>query len=293
MGKTLIITAGGVKGFLALGGVFALKVNNEYNNFDKFCGVSVGSILATLLAINLDYSELLTESLEFDFFDNFLKLFSNFNILELLGKMRQKKIKGLGILDPSKIQERIEYWMIVKYRKKLTFADLYNYTGNTLTIVVTDRTNNDEPKPIYLNWKTAPTYSIAKAVVESCSVPGVFELENPNRIDGVFSDPFPYEVAGSDPAVAFILQEDLRTPEESNLAEVLLNIYSATLIPIKLILKEKIAKCPNNVEIIQLRKVVKGIELPIPFKMSRNDKIKMIVSGFRQASEQLKKEDEQ
>lgn len=288
MGKTLIITAGGVKGFLALGGVFALKVNDEYKDFVNFCGVSVGSILATLLAMNLDYSELLTESLEFDFFDSFSKLFSNFNVLELIGKMRRKNIKGLGILDPSKIQERIEYWMIIKYRKKLTFADLYNYTGNTLTIVVTDRSSIDEPKPIYLNWKTTPTYSISRAVVESCSIPGVFELENPNRIDGVFSDPFPYEVAGSEPAIAFILQEELRAPEESSLAEALLNVYSATLIPIKLILKEKIVKCPENVEIIQLRRVVKGIELPIPFKMSRDDKIQMIVAGFQQASEQLR-----
>lgn len=286
MAKTLIITAGGVKGFLALGGLLALRATDTLRDYTNFCGVSVGSILATFLAMNLTYLEIFTESMEFDFFDSLTHIFRNFDTLAWISRQRKKNIKGIGLLDPTKIQERIEYWMIVRYRKKLTFLDLYNYTGNTLTVVVTDRTDPENPEPLYLNWKTAPSYSIARAVVESCSIPGVFELENPSRIDGVFSDPLPYEIAEG-PSVAFVLQEDLKIPDDAGLTEALLHIYSATLIPIKLMLREKMKKCPANIKIIQLKRVTNGIEMPVPFNMSLDDKIKMVLTGYQQTMEQL------
>lgn len=287
MGKTLIITAGGVKGFLALGGIFALKSKNLLSDYTDFCGVSVGSILTTLLALNLEYPELLTESLEFDFFNGFNNALNNFNILDWFQRQKEKKLKGIGILNPTKIRDRIEYWMIVKYRKKMSFLDLYNYTGNTLTIVVTDLSDVENPKPVYLNWKNTPNYSIAKAVMESCSIPGVFELENPSKIDGVFSDPFPFQIVNTDQATAFILQEDFRGSETSGIGEALLHIYSAMLIPIKILLQEKIERCPKNIIIIQLKRTINGIDLPIPFNMASADKLNMIISGFEQTIEQL------
>lgn len=286
MGKTMIITAGGIKGFLAIGGILALKARDDLRKYDEFCGVSVGSILVTLLSLNLNFAELLTESLEFDFFDSLLQTFSTFNTLEWFSRRRNKGIKGIGILDPSKIQDRIEYWMMIRFHRKLSFLDLYNLTGKTLTIVVTDRSDSENPLPLYLNWKTTPSYSISKAVAESCSIPGVFELENPSRIDGVFSDPFPYTICESE-GLAFILQEELKIPNDGGLIETLLHIYSATLIPIKILLREKIKNCPDHVKVIQLKRISDSVDMPIPLKMTRDEKIKMIISGFEQSIESL------
>jgi len=285
----MVLGSGSMLGYFLIGSLLALQSKNKLIEYSDYYGISVGSILAALIAMNISIKDIITESLEFNFFDGWNDFLQNFNILEWMTK--KKSNKTMGLIDPGKIRDRIEYWMIIKYHKKLSFQDLYNLTGNTLTIIVTDRSDPDDPKPIYLNKDTYPNYQISKAVIESCSIPGIFEIENPHRIDGVFTDPFPVERLENKTGLALLLHEDYKITGNGSISEALINIYSSIMIPIKMMMKKKIEMCPKSIKIIHLRKQSSSVAVPVPIGMSKTDKYQMIVSGYFQTLEQLKKDD--
>jgi len=268
--ESIILGPGSEKGFLLIGAILALS----FSKIQKIIGVSVGSILATLIFFNLSFPELLLESLSFKFFNSWTELVKDFNFAKWIEIENKNAI--FGLIDPSKIKERIDYWSIIKFGKSITFKELYLRTGKVLVIVSTDRSKIHNPKPIYFNYLTTPDYLISQAVLESCLIPGIFQSNTPERIDGVFSDPLPIEQIGKENALVFLLsnnEEEL----EASITGILINIYNSLLVPIQVLLNLKLKSCPENIKVIKLQPK-KGI----PLLTGKEERIEMIIQGFFQ-----------
>lgn len=261
MVNTLILGSGSYRGFLLIGGIFYLKLAGELENTKHFIGVSVGSIISALLCLDLSIPELLLEAISFGFNDGFdiSKFFSY-----------EKKMGGL--IDPSRISERLEYWMIKKFKKSLTFKELFSLTGKKLSIVVTDASG---PSAIYMDYLRTPDYSVSQGVMESCMIPVIFENKNRERIDGGFSDPLPIQLAESDDILIFLLQDQKNNVSQNTIS----TIYSNLTIPIQCFTEYKLTQCPKGTKVIVLTKQAGDI---FPVSMTKEEKMTLISSGFYQ-----------
>lgn len=265
----LLLGPGKEKGFLLLGALFALQLKGYLMNINEYVGVSVGSIVAVYLVMGLNFREIFYEALNFNLFENWGDIsIVNWFISE----------GNSGIVKSSKIKGRVDKWMIEKYGKSLTFEQLWRFTGKKLTITITDRTSPEYPKAIYMNHETYPNYNVADAIIESCSIPGLIEMINPNHIDGAFSDPFPIEQLG-DEGIAFILQDVGKASDSNHLTRPFEQMYETAFIPLQILTNEKIKKINGNLKVIILKRLSSNI---IPRKLSKIEKIDLMTSGLKQ-----------
>ena len=283
MSTTVIFGPGSEKGFLLIGGIWAL--GNDLKNVNHFIGVSVGSILATFLAMQMTFPEIILESLSFNLFDNWLDLLKDFDISSWW--LKSNKSKVFGLIDPSKIKERIEIWMNKKFSRSLSFLDLFLMTGKKLTITVTDRSDPKRPKAVYCNYINTPHISVSQTVLESCLLPGIFESNTPHRLDGAFSDPLPIEQVDSNSEKTIIfLMEDVISESNNSLVKNISIIYHSLLIPSQILLNNKLENC-KNAKIINLTRNSESLGIPIVIPVKREEKIALIAQGFHQTREQL------
>jgi predicted acylesterase/phospholipase RssA len=284
MTTEVLFGPGSEKGFLLIGAVLASKVKDKLKNVKHYAGVSVGSILATFLAFGLTLPEIIFESVTFNLFDSWVDVLKDFDFLSWWSRSGQSKT--FGLIDPSRIKERIEFWMFRKFGQPMTFLDLYLRTGIKLTIVVTDRSNIDEPKPIYYDYIETPHYSISDAVLHSCMLPGIFENKNPNRLDGAFSDPLPIERMNfqNSEVIVFLLRDSWKL-FDSSLPSMIADIYFSLMVPSQILLNEKIKKHKDSVKIICLTRESNGWRVPL--SIQRQEKFSMISQGFLQALNEL------
>ena len=279
--ETLIFGSGNEKGFLLIGSLLALQNSKKISKVKKIIGISVGSIIGTFVAIGMSFSEILNESLSFNIFEASIsgidQIIKNFSF-EMNGRN--------GILDPSEIKRRIDARLIMKYGKSLTFKELHLWTDIELVIVITDRSNKNFPRAVYLSKSTTPNYSVSQAVLESCMLPGIFNNTNFNRIDGVFADPFPYEQAMGQKTLAMLPIEDLSKSfsDSQSFFGIIVDIYHALLVPIQIFLARKIEEARNSFDEEKLEIVILKTDPRIPFSLKLDEKIKMIVQGFFQTS---------
>jgi len=269
MYSKILLGPGVEKGFLLLGAIFALQLKGYLNNIDEFIGVSVGSIVAFYINIDINFNDIFNEALNFNLFESW----QDFNFISWF--LTEGKS---GIVKSNKIKERIDYWMKSKYGKSLTFEELWNFTGKKLTITITDRTDLDNPKAIYMNYENYPKYSVSTAIVESCSIPGIIELKNPNYVDGALSDPFPVELLDGN-GIAFILRDENNVKDSNAFTRPFEKMIEGLMIPLQIITQQKIQMITEGVKAIILKRERRNI---IPRKLTKDEKVEMINSGFKQ-----------
>jgi NTE family protein len=188
----LVFSGGSIKGLSYCG---ALDVLNKYNilqNIKNYCGTSVGSIAASLLAIGMTIEDIkiLISTMDFDKF-----------IDDKVGVIRDtiNVITNYGVC-PGKYVSKLVGDQVNKLfgTKNLTIQELYDKTGVTLVIVTTDMNNE---KSIYLcpnsQNKLYSDIPIKKAVRMSIGIPFLFEpvvFNNNYHVDGAVLDNYAIHV---------------------------------------------------------------------------------------------------
>lgn len=282
MYNTLLLGSGKEKGYLLIGAIFALQIKGRLEEINEYIGISVGSLIAVYINLGLAISDIIGESINFDFFNPVSKndIFTWF-----------LSAGDSGFIKYNKIIEQIDKHMINNYGSSLTFQELYDITGKTLTITVTDRSMINHPKAIYMNHLNYPDYNVTRAVLESCSIPGLIELINKDHIDGVFTDPFPIEIIltnNDKTCLAFLLQDIGPYDDSSMLTKPLEQIYESFSIPIQTIVLQKLEKLQNvddrKVKVIFLNRYGSNF---IPKQLTKDEKVQLIKDGFTQTLEVL------
>jgi predicted acylesterase/phospholipase RssA len=174
----LVLSGGGIKGIGMLGAVAALKKHNVLDTITTFVGVSVGSIVATILAMKLDPRVV---------FDTHVLGFTYAPDIDIT---RLDKTFGL---DSGKY---LEHWIAMMI-PEMTFAEFHETYATTLVIVATNL-NTHGPK--YLSHTTTPDMSVRLALRMSCSIPLYFsaiQYRGELYVDGGMSNNFPIEYPGA------------------------------------------------------------------------------------------------
>lgn len=176
--KGIVIGPGSIKGFVYIGAVSALKKYRKDCRF--FSGCSIGSLLAYLLCIGMDTDEVImrfsgdsfSDMAEFGN-DIFTKSFTGiFNMEPLRQKLENITERVLGLRNP-------------------TFQELYKKTNGMCFIC--DATNIKNSTPTFFHHQSTPNYSAIQAVINSCSIPVLFQGQDNEEgifVDGAVSHPF-------------------------------------------------------------------------------------------------------
>lgn len=266
----LLLGPGLEKGFLLLGAIFALQLKGHLKHINEYVGVSAGSIVAFFVVIGISFNDLFDEALNFNLFDTWRDI-------DIFSWFFSEGSKGL--ISSKRIRERLDFWMKRKYGRNLTFKELQEATGKKFTVTVTNRKDPGRPQALYMNYENFPDYDVCDAVLESCTIPGLIEQKNPHHIDGVFSDPLPVHLLGDTPSIAFILKDVGGAGDSNLLTKPFEKILETFLIPIQMITEQKVNQISNKTIAIVLRRELHNI---IPRKLTNEEKIKLIESGFKQ-----------
>ena len=177
--SVLVLSGGGIKGFLQLGALTKLHDHGILSGVRKWIGASVGAMTAYLLAIGFTPREVYIIALHTSLFHDHTGL----NLRTVL--------ENYGLLDQEKLAKQLEDMTRIRLGVGTpTLKDLKE-RGVDFTAVSVNLTKMEVA---YLNHETAPTLSAVKAVMMSITIPILFskiEHEGCLYIDGCLGDPFP------------------------------------------------------------------------------------------------------
>ena len=263
----LIISSGGVKGYLMFGALKELNEHHPLQKFTHYTGASMGSLLSALLAIGCTIEEMeaiLVEIEWFDFFDIKIRHF----------------LEEMGFIDTFDLQKYFK--AVLSYKNlspNMTFQELYEQTGKVLTIGVT---NVSKRRDEFHYYKTTPNMSIIQSMIMSISIPFVFKpirYEGSLYSDGGIMNHFPYYYHTKTKKMGICLMdrnlfdEMENIPQSDNpLMEYIVNIFSCmTDEMVRMKMKEK--KTKNTIYIYDQ---TNGADMKIP----KEDKYKMMEKGI-------------
>ena len=184
--KNLVIAGGGGGGFSIYGALKYLFTNNyiQLKNIETIDCVSVGSIIALLITLDID----------FDILDNYLIKRPWEKVFELKASNILNLWSQKGCFD----LEQFNYSLVTLLKLKnlsenITLKEYYEYTNVELYIVTCD-INNSLSKKVILSHKTHPDLQLIKAIYMSSTFPIIFKplIENEKCfIDGGLVNNFP------------------------------------------------------------------------------------------------------
>ena len=165
--KNLILSGGGIRGFMQLGSLKALDKFKLLNNIKNYAGSSAGSVLAFMLSINYKYNDIFYIFLKIDTFDfleeDLFKFFSTYALFNL-----------------NKVETLLKNLLYLKFKKKkITYIELYNLTKNTLHITALNITTHTCSTFNYIN---TPDINVIDSIIASCSIPFIYPPKNINNI---------------------------------------------------------------------------------------------------------------
>lgn len=159
MGKALILTCGGFKGFTMLGFLYKLFQILNADGFNVLSGSSIGACIVCMIAEGYSINKILLYSLKF----------VRINI-KTMAKYKNLILDDLGEIFKNK-----------------TFED-YEKIGKYIIITTYDSKTNEN---IYFNSKTYPKKLIREAVFESMNIPSIDYILSENHFDGAICTPIP------------------------------------------------------------------------------------------------------
>ncbi|WP_026572536.1 patatin-like phospholipase family protein [Bacillus sp. UNC438CL73TsuS30] len=173
-----VFSGGGIKGFALIGA--CQEIENQGFQFERLAGTSAGSIVAALLAAGYSSKEIyqLLEELDITTMLDPRKTFIPFSFAKwLLVYFKLGLYKG----------NAFEKWMTEKLAAKgiRTFSDL---PPQKLRVVASDLSNGRLivlPDDLEKYGITSGSFSIAKAIRMSCSIPYFFEPVKMRSIEGI------------------------------------------------------------------------------------------------------------
>lgn len=166
--RGLAIEGGGVAGITYLGNLRRWALDHKLEQFTHFAASSVGSLVASMLAMrtSLDYIEKKIASTDFKSFKD-----SSWNIAEDLWKLWEKYGWYEGNVLETWCANMIEE---VCGNREITLAGIHAKYGTYLVITKTDMLW-PYCKVISMDHKSHPTTKLYTAIRESCSIPIFFQ----------------------------------------------------------------------------------------------------------------------
>ena len=183
--KNLVFEGGGVKGIAFIGALNKLKLENKLNNVNKIAGTSAGSSIAALYACGYNSKELkdIVWNTDFNQFKD-----DSFGIFRDMYRF----YNYYGFHKGDLLKDYHENLISEKFKQKnVTFQDLYNKTGNELTITGSCVNTGQLD---YFNILTNPNMIVSDAVRISMSIPYYFmpfKFNNKLYIDGGILNNYP------------------------------------------------------------------------------------------------------
>ena len=164
--KHLVIGGGGPAGVLMYGALKHLNNNNIWNlqNIQSIYSTSIGSMLATILLLNLEWN-LIDDYLINRPWDKLFDKYSN-NILNINN--------NIGFVNSDIFYEILDpLFKCANIDKNITLLEFYNLNKVNLNIFTTN-INNIELISTQLNYKTYPDLNLITAISMSSSFPILF-----------------------------------------------------------------------------------------------------------------------
>lgn len=177
--QVLVLGPGGIKSLLALGALFRLNQEDILSKTHTFIGVSAGSLISLLLVAGYSIEDIVVEAVGEDLLHDVAVI--NFSASK----------ENMGLIEHTKIRERLCNKIKAKFGKILTLKQLYLATGRSYISVAS---NLEEEKPHYFSWETDPDLSCVEAALYSMNIPFVFQKLNYKgltMVDGALTDPCP------------------------------------------------------------------------------------------------------
>ena len=236
--ENLILSGGGIRGFMQLGALKALQEWKLLSNIKNYCGSSVGSALIFLLSIGYTYKDLFYIFLKIDTYhfleEDLFKFFSTYALFNL-----------------NKIENLLKNLLYLKFKKKkITYIELYNLTHKTINIIALDITNHDCTTFNYIN---TPDVNVIDSIIASCSIPFIYppkKINNIYYIDSLLYNDYPTYIFKTDLKNTIgIYTKDETYNSQNNLEDFytyMFNLYVTT----RKFLKNKIVDIPKiNIEL--------------------------------------------
>lgn len=185
--KRLIFEGGGTKCLALVGVLQEISQYVDFSNITQFGGSSAGGILALLLSLGYNVSEIkyLIKSIKFHKFKD-----DSFGIIRDIRRF----INEYGLYKGDYFYNLIK--KIIKgknFKSDITFLDLYKKTGNELLLT---GTNLNHRRTDYFHYKTSPFLEVAKAVRITMSIPCLFKsvrYEGNVYVDGGMLNNYPFD----------------------------------------------------------------------------------------------------
>jgi NTE family protein len=178
--KNLVLSGGGLKGLSYIG---LKKVLEEYkiDDFECYCGTSIGSIFCLLFVLGYTSKQL-------------EKVFVNLNFENYIDIDIINFLEGYGLSDGEKIIDIFKTFMKYSLGENITFLDLWNIKKKKL-IIVGSCINNFKTE--YFDYINYPNMKIIDAIRISISLPPYFKyctLEGKCYIDGGITSNIPFDL---------------------------------------------------------------------------------------------------
>lgn len=171
--KNLVLSGGATRGIVYIGVLKYLEeIETEINNCT---GTSVGALFALFIVLGytaLELQNILLGLTNKSFVDiSFISFFEEY-----------------GLDTGKKMEKFIHVFLKNKgFSEQITFAELFEQTGKTLTVILTNLNKNESEA---FNHTNTPDTSVAKAVQISANIPilyGSKKIKDEYYIDGAFS----------------------------------------------------------------------------------------------------------
>lgn len=272
--KNVIFSGGSIRGLSYIGCLKSLEEQGILEGLTTFAGVSIGSIMATLIYLGFSSKELyqlimaikLDELKNIDF-DNIMDFFTNF-----------------GVDNGEKFKKFIEICIRKRgFKHDINFQEAQNIIKKKL-IIVGSCLNTQSAD--YFSYETTPKMKIVDAIMASISIPFYFTMKTYGEFsygDGGLIDNFPIQLFKDelDETLGFLICENVMTYNKID------GIDKFTL---------SVISCMNNqlqkLYLELYRKYTILIHLNyncLQFKLSDKEKLHIINTGYQETNKYFHK----
>ena len=270
--KRLIFGGAGTRLLCYVGALKAISTTISINQIKEFVGVSAGSIIALLLALQLPLADIEQTIINYNFRDMFHNdPFSPDTIIDATDTW--------GLDDGKAFKEQIAKFLEMHgFSPRLTFEQLHRLTKSSLRILACDI---EDARYYELSHTHTPKVSIIDAVYASCAIPLYFypaRINNKLLVDGgmVHSFPLTYfthkEICES-MGIQIISRISKQNPTDS--LEYFWRIVGMILNP------------PVNYKVPKYICTINVNSFFVDWSMTHEQKLEMIQEGYSQVSRQL------
>lgn len=184
----LVLSGGSTRGISQLGALKQLIRHNliDFNRLKCVVGVSVGSLIACLIALKFSIDQI---------WDSIMKK----DLVRLLNVDFNLLVTHYGVETGKNIYKIME-GILTKTTKihRITFKQLYEFTGVHLIVVGSCLTTKG---PVYFDHINYPNFVVSVALRISISIPGLFVpvvIDGKKYIDGGITDNYPMHLFDKD-----------------------------------------------------------------------------------------------